>query len=59
MFGADGLVFVGEFDAVLARIAQDGDEAAGPRQQAIDGPGDEDSAFAELARPMEAEDAGS
>jgi hypothetical protein len=58
VFGADGLAFLGELDAVLLAVGKNGDEAAGSGQQAIDGPGGEDGAFAELARPVQAEDAG-
>lgn len=58
MLGADGLTFLGKFGAVLLAVAEDGDEAAGPSEKAIDGPRGEDGAFAELARPVKAEDAG-
>jgi hypothetical protein len=58
VFGADGLAFFGELSAVLLAVAEDGDKAAGAGQEAIDRPGGEDGAFAELARPMKAEDAG-
>jgi hypothetical protein len=58
VFGADGLAFLGEFGAVLLAVAEDGDEAAGTAEEAVNGPGGEDGAFAELTRPMEAEDSG-
>ena len=57
MFGADGLAFVGEFDAVLAGVAEDSDEAAGTGEKAINGPRGEDIAFADLAGPVEDGDA--
>ena len=58
VFRADGLAFVDEFDAVLARITEDSDEAAGTGEQAIDGPSREGIAFADLARPVEDVNAG-
>ena len=58
VLGADGLAFLGEFSAVLLAVAENGDEAAGPGEGSIDSPGGEDGGFAELAGPMEAEDAG-
>jgi hypothetical protein len=58
MFGADGLAFVGEFDALLAGVAEDGDEAAGPGEEAINGPRSKDLAFADLAGPVDDGDAG-
>ena len=58
VLSADGLAFLGELSAVLLAVAKDGDETAGACEKAIDGPGSENGAFAELARPMQAEDAG-
>jgi hypothetical protein len=58
VFVADGLAFLGELSAVLLAVAEDGDEAAGSGEKAINGPSGEDGAFAELTRPVEAEDAG-
>lgn len=53
MFGANGLAFIRKLNAVLARIAEDGDETAGPREQAVNGPCGEDVAFADLTGPVE------
>ena len=58
MFGADGLAFFGELSAVLLSVRKNGDETTGSSEKAIDCPSGEDGAFAELARPVEAEDAG-
>jgi hypothetical protein len=58
VFGADGLAFLGEFESVLLAVRKNGDEAARAREESMDGPGGEDGAFAELAGPVEAEDAG-
>ena len=57
VLGGDGLAFFGELSAVLLAVAEDGDEAAGTGEKAIDGPSGEDGGFAELACPVEAEDA--
>jgi len=48
---------LGELSAVLLAVRKNRDEAAGTGEESIDGPGGEDGAFAELAGPVEAEDA--
>jgi hypothetical protein len=58
VFVADGLAFLGELGAVLLAVAENGDEAAGSGEESIDGPRGENGALAELARPVETEDAG-
>lgn len=46
------------FRALLLAVGQDGDQSARAGEEAIKGPGGEDGAFAELASPVQAEDAG-
>ena len=58
VFVADGLAFLREFSAILLAVAENGDEAAGASEKAIDCPGGEDGTLAKLARPVQAEDAG-
>ena len=55
---ADGLAFLGELDAVVFGVAEDGDEAAGFGEEPPDGPGGEHVGLADLTGPVEAEDAG-
>ena len=58
---ANFLAFENEFGAVFAGVGEDGDEpgvvGAEFVQETVNGPGGEDIAFAELAGPMEDEDA--
>jgi hypothetical protein len=58
VFGADRLAFLGELSAILLAVAEDGDKTAGTGEKSIESPRGEDGAFAELARPVETEDAG-
>ena len=55
---ADFGAFGEEFGAVFAGVGEDGDEAAGAGEEAVDGPGGEGEGFADLAGPMKDEDAG-
>jgi hypothetical protein len=56
-FGADGLAFLRELDAVVFGVGQDGDEAAGFGEEPPDGQGGEDVRLADLTG-QEEEDAG-
>ena len=58
VFVADGLAFLGELSDILLAVAENGDEATGSGEKAIDCPGGEDGAFAELPSPVQAEDSG-
>jgi hypothetical protein len=57
MFGADGLAFVDEFDAVLLGLLRTVTRRPG-RDSRRSGPCGEDVAFADLARPVEDGNAG-